>query len=361
MSRKRPSSALPRVHLLGHANPSAKDFSRLGVRSAAGLIERIRNALPGAYRLTADPRILEAPENQQRGGRRDDRARVRDMHDALRDPWTVAIIALNGGAYFSRILPDIDLSPLDRRKRPLLATGFSEMTGWVNLVARRRYGRGVYWLCPNYLGWKVKPAAAAHAAYDEFWRRMPEWLERFAAARGSMSGAAIASRTDSRIAEARAAGASRGADAIGSEPLRGTLVQGTARSAVVRLAGGCLSVLTTCIGGPIGRSVDPRGRWLLLEDVNEAPYRVDRMLASMRIAGWFERVAGVLIGDFHTTEEPDQRRAVLEMLRFHLNPARDTPVVLTRSFGHVWPMTPLALNRPQRLEVRGRRVTLAPL
>ncbi|MBK8913632.1 MAG: LD-carboxypeptidase [Phycisphaerales bacterium] len=365
MSRFRSKTALPRIHLLGHANPSAKDFPRLGVRCAAQLIERIRAALPEAYRLTAEPRILEAAEDQQRGGRRDDRARVRDIHDALRDPATVAIIALNGGAYFSRILPDIDLSPLDRRARPLLATGFSEMTGWVNLVARRRFGRGVYWLCPNYLGWKIAPPPAAHSAYDEFWRRMPEWLERFAGSGQAAAARRNATPTERRsravdLPNARTGRVPGSAQAIACAPLRGTLVQGSAAGGAVRLAGGCLSVLTTCVGGPIGRIVDPRGRWLLLEDVNEAPYRVDRMLASLRVAGWLERVAGVLIGDFHTAEQPDHRRAVLEVLRFHLSPARRTPVVLTRSFGHVWPMTPLPLNRPLRMQIRGRSVTLSP-
>ncbi len=42
----------------------------------------------------------------------------------------------------------------------------------------------------------------------------------------------------------------------------------------------------------------PEGALLLLEDVGEAPYRVDRLLTHLRLAGVLDRVGGVVLGDF---------------------------------------------------------------
>lgn len=339
----RPGPAEPtRIHVLGHANPSTKDFARLGVKSGRALLDLIRSHLPAPLRLTGDAAILEAAEDQNRGGRRDDTARIRDVQHALNDANTKAIIALNGGAYFSRIMPHLDFTPLARRQTPLFASGFSEMTSFVNIIATYPRGRGMYWLCPNYLGWKIKPVAAAHAAYGEFWRRLPEFFARYEDPRAPWT-YVDASDTKTRLQ-------------FGA--IRGELAHGAAKSGEVRLIGGCLSVLASFMAGALGRRLRPRGRWLVIEDVNEAPYRVDRYLAALTVAGWFDQLAGVIIGDFHSTDAADQRRAVLEMLRFHLPKARNVPVLLTRDIGHVWPMMPLLLGQPQQLTVRKRKATI---
>jgi muramoyltetrapeptide carboxypeptidase len=62
------------------------------------------------------------------------------------------------------------------------------------------------------------------------------------------------------------------------------------------LAGGNLAMLFTCAAA--GRLFLPRGCILVLEDVTEAPYRLDRMLAALKLSGAFERVAACVVGDF---------------------------------------------------------------
>lgn len=140
-------------------------------------------------------------------------------------------------------------------------------------------------------------------------------------------------------------------------PIRGRLVAGRVEDGSLRVVGGCLSVLAAVLTGRVGRPIRPDGRWLAIEDVNEPPYRVDRYLAALKIAGWFDRIAGVLVGDFHTGRA-SQQPAVLELLRFHLLPARGLPIVATKDFGHVWPMSPLPINRPLRIWRRGNSVTI---
>ena len=131
-------------------------------------------------------------------------------------------------------------------------------------------------------------------------------------------------------------------------------------SGMVRLIGGCLAVLAAVLAGSVGRRLRPRNKWLFIEDIQEAPYRIDRHLAALKLAGWFDRIAGVLVGDFHT-QEADTQNAVLELLRFHLPPERRLPIVTTRCFGHVWPLVPVPVNQPLRLSVRRREVVLSGL
>jgi muramoyltetrapeptide carboxypeptidase len=320
-----------RIHLIAHANPLAPDAARFGL-NVNEYVAFAREHLPPGFKLTCTTKVLNVVEDPRHGGRSDDAAPIRDLQNALDDPRTLAIVAASGGAYFTRILPHLDLSPLARRRSPLWALGFSEMTTLVGAVASYRCGRGLYWLCPNWLGSNIKPAEHARAALAEFWQTLPEVL---------------AGQTPHH------------AEYLHFGPLRGELVAGRLQSGRVRLVGGCLAVLMALMGSPLGRRLRPRGKWLILEDIKESPYRIDRHLAALKLAGWFDVAAGVLVGDFRMLHD-DTQPAVLELLRYHLPADRQVPVVATRSFGHVWPMVPVLLNRPLRMAVRGRMVTIAP-
>lgn len=337
MSTRTPRPSAPsRVHLLAHANPLSKDCARLGFSDIDEYLAFVRQHLPAPLRLTASRKVLAADEVPERGGRRDDDARVRDINAALADPATAAIIALNGGAWFSRIVPRLDFSRLSRRPAgapALLVGGFSEMTSIVNLASLSRRARGVYWLCPNYVGWKIKPASAGRQAFAAFWQNLPRMI----------------------------AGEWHGLDAGGfafpPPGLAGRLVRGRAAGGVARLVGGCLAVLAALLPGPLGKGLRPRGKWLVIEDVGEAEYRIDRHLVALQLAGWFDQLAGVIVGDFHTNDTPDQTDAVVELLAYHVK-RRDLPIVTTRDFGHLWPMRPLPLNTPLQMTVRRRSVTI---
>jgi muramoyltetrapeptide carboxypeptidase len=320
-----------RIHLIAHAGPAHNDLRAFGFRSGSEYLRFIRARLPANFRLTCCRRLLEAAEDEWHGGRCDDAARIRDLQEAISDPSTLALVAVNGGAYFSRILPHVDFSPLSRRRRALYAVGFSELSTLVNVVASYRCGRGLYWLCPNYLVWKLRPRRLALRAFEEFWRLLPEVL---------------AGRTPQH------------AQHLHLGPIRAELVSGRVRAGRINLIGGCLSVLAAVLAGAVGRRLRPEGKWLFIEDIQEVPYRVDRHLAAFKVAGWFERIAGLLVGDFHTTEA-DVQPAVLELLRFHLPRDRKLPIAVTRDFGHVWPMVPVWLGRPLRLEVQGRRLSIS--
>lgn len=347
MPRPRPPNV---IHLLAHANPLGGDLAQLGFADLDAYLLFIREHLPPTLVLRLDRAILSAIERPEAGGRSDDDARVRDLQRAISSPSSLALVALSGGAWLSRILPRLDFSPLARRSTPLWALGFSEMTGLVNAVAARRGGRGVYWLCPNYLAWRCASVADARERFADFWRALPELLGGDSAARRPLR----------LLPAAEADRASENAMVrLWNSPIECRKAAGVVRSGPMRVVGGCLSVLAALAGGRLLPAATIRDAWLLIEDHKEAAYRNDRHLAALTNAGWFERLAGVLVGDFHA-EGRSTAQEVLALLPYHVPRARRRrfPVLTTAQVGHVWPMSPIELNRRLHLDVRGERIQL---
>ena len=193
-------------------------------------------------------------------GSDDDRAAELDA--AIRDPEARAIFPCRGGYGLTRILDRVDYRAI--RDDPKIVTGFSDLTALHLAIAR--HARVVTLHSPM-------PQAALdredgeHAyASASFWK----------AVRGEAGGEV-----------ALPAG----------RPAPTRLVGGRATG---RLVGGNLTLICSTLGTPY--AIEPEGNVLLIEDTGEAPYRVDRMLVQLRLAGVLDRVAGLLIGDFNETD-----------------------------------------------------------
>ena len=63
------------------------------------------------------------------------------------------------------------------------------------------------------------------------------------------------------------------------------------------LRGGCLSILSAAVGTPYALRADGAGTLLFIEDVDEAPYRIARMLFQLRAAGALKGVRGIVFGE----------------------------------------------------------------
>jgi muramoyltetrapeptide carboxypeptidase len=99
-----------------------------------------------------------------------------------------------------------------------------------------------------------------------------------------------------------------------------------------RLLGGCIPMLTATLGTP--QEVDTRGALLLLEDIDEKPFRIDRMLFQLRRAGKFREVRGVIFGEMPgcgggMTSEEGLREIILDALA-----ELKVPIVFGLPFGH---------------------------
>lgn len=97
------------------------------------------------------------------------------------------------------------------------------------------------------------------------------------------------------------------------------------------LTGGCLSIVATSIGTPY--EIKTEGKILFLEDLGEPPYRLDRMLTHLRLAGKLEGIAGLLLGDFLDCEPAQGGYTAKESLREVLNDL-DVPILAGFPAGH---------------------------
>ena len=122
------------------------------------------------------------------------------------------------------------------------------------------------------------------------------------------------------------------------------------------LIGGCLAVLASLVGTP--HLFVPPGSILLLEDVGEVPYRLDRMLTHLRLAGVFDRIAGIALGDFvncHSTR-PDQPKAA-EVLSERLGNL-GIPVLAGLPIGHGTRNLAVPLGARATLDASAHRLSL---
>ncbi|HIK38679.1 MAG TPA: LD-carboxypeptidase, partial [Geminocystis sp. M7585_C2015_104] len=117
----------------------------------------------------------------------------------------------------------------------------------------------------------------------------------------------------------------------GLPPLRGKGWGGG--KAKGRLLPGNLTVATHLLGTPL--CPDLRGVILALEDVQEAPYRIDRMLTQWRLMGIFLQVRGILLGRFSGCNFPREGDSwtVEEVLRDRLGDL-NIPIISDLPFGH---------------------------
>jgi muramoyltetrapeptide carboxypeptidase len=116
-----------------------------------------------------------------------------------------------------------------------------------------------------------------------------------------------------------------------------TLSPGTARGSLV---GGNLTLVASAAAA--GRLSLPDGAVLMLEDVTEAAYRVDRMLTALTVGGHLDRLGGVVLGDF--TDCPASAGVETQAVLAERLGALRVPVASGLPVGHGAVNTPLALG-----------------
>ena len=125
------------------------------------------------------------------------------------------------------------------------------------------------------------------------------------------------------------------------------------------LVGGNLSLLVSALGSKY--EIDTRGKLLLIEDVDEEPYKVDAMLNQLRLAGKLQEAAGIVVGDF-ARAEPKKRKTTLtleEVFQHYLGDL-DKPVVSGFKIGHCEPHFAVPLGAEARLDGDGKTLTILP-
>ncbi len=98
------------------------------------------------------------------------------------------------------------------------------------------------------------------------------------------------------------------------------------------LLGGTLSLITSLMGTPY--EPDFKKAILVLEDVGEEPYKVDRMLTQLRLAGVFKKISGVVLGDWHNCVSKNPYDGDIEAVLNEHFAHLPIPVVKDFPYGH---------------------------
>lgn len=120
-----------------------------------------------------------------------------------------------------------------------------------------------------------------------------------------------------------------------------------------KLVGGNLALITALIGTPW--QIDTEGKILVLEDVNEPPYRIDRMLCQLKQSRLLEGVAGVILCSWHNCEGDDPSFPLSEVFERYFSKA-DYPVVGGFPNGHIPRQVTLPLNAKAELDTVQNRL-----
>ena len=237
----------------------------------------------------------------------DDALRTADLHAAFADADVRAVFCLRGGWGSPRLLPQIDAALLRKHIKPFI--GYSDITALHALLQR--------------------------AGCISFHAPMPASDLVLPGAEDDAAALCTLLMNPLRDGQVLSPTLQPGAWQVG----------GTATG---RLVGGNLSLIASLCGTPW--AIDARAAILFLEDVTEAPYRVDRLLTQLRQSGLLDAAAGFLLGSF--TEDADPGA----VLREHL--ARlGKPVLAGWPAGHGRPNRALPLGAMVTLDAAAGRVT----
>lgn len=108
------------------------------------------------------------------------------------------------------------------------------------------------------------------------------------------------------------------------------------------LTGGNLSLMVGTLGSPY--EVDTKGKILFIEDVDELPFRLDKMLTALSLAGKFRDCEGIILGTFERCEEADHPSLTLREIFEEVVLPWDKPTILNLRAGHIYPQSTLPMG-----------------
>ncbi len=238
--------------------PAGSIENRDGLGMGIATLERM------GFRVHFEDRIFDS--SRYLAG--DDVSRAEELMRAFENPNVRGIVALRGGYGCSRLIPLLTEKRL--RRWPKVFMGFSDLTT-LHLYFRRRLG----WITIHGpMGATIGNATAEQEKHIFSLWTDPDYHPAF---------------NFSQLE---------------------TWVPGVAEGPLI---GGCLSLIAASIGTPY--EIKTGGKIIFLEDQGEPPYRLDRMLTHLHLAGKLESIAGLLLGSFDDCEPTQGNYTARETLR----------------------------------------------
>jgi muramoyltetrapeptide carboxypeptidase len=269
-----------------HKPQRLKPGGRIGVVATAGSVDRasVKSGIEAIRAEGFDVKLaanLFASNGYLAG---DAKRRAEDLREFFRRDDIDAIICARGGFGSIQLLPYLSL---ELKKRPKIFVGYSDVTVLLNWL--RQFCGMLTFHAPMVAMDIARGLSTQGKAH--FWRLLTGELDTWKLGLGEV------------------------------------IRPGRAQA---EMMGGCLSLLVTTLGTPY--EINTRGKLLFMEDIGEKPYRVERMLTQLQMAGKLDNIAGVLFGDF-TRCDGDGPRGVRQIVVDLFSDAT-YPVVMGMPAGH---------------------------
>lgn len=235
----------------------------------------------------------------------DDNLRANDVMEMFKNPEIAAILCIKGGYGAMRILDKLDYEII--KQNPKMVIGYSDITALQNAIYAKTSNVSIHGL----VGISLLSKTIDDNSKEYFFKLL--------------KGQELPSKPDKIDCE-------------------GVLI------------GGNLSLVSSLIGTPY--MSDFKGKILMLEDVGEEPYAVDRMLTQLRLAGVFDQINGLILGhytDCNPSESKKDCQTVEEVLDDFVKDIK-VPVIRHYPFGHSYPFLSLPIGAYVYLDVRKNMV-----
>ncbi len=307
--------------------PSLSPGDTIAFVAPAGVLDEERMSR-ARRRLEERGYNVQVPKNlyRQRGylaGR--DEERAAELMRAFEDPDVDAIFPGTGSYGATRILDLLDFEKI--RANPKVLIGFSDITALH--LAINQEARLVTFHTPNPMWGLGSKSNLPKYAAKYFW--------------SCLEGDALSSSTEYEPPKA--------------DGKLQILSPGTATG---QLVGGNLSLIIALMGTPY--EIDCRDKILFIEDIKEAPYRIDRYLCQLKLAGKLDEAAGILVGKFTKceTKDPENNLTLRQVFEDYFSDL-DIPVVTNFPAGHVSNNATLPLGGFMAVQTNPLKIQSLPL
>lgn len=257
----------------------------------------------------------------------DDETRAEELMQAVADPEVAAIFPARGGTGITRLLDVLDYSLF--RKHPKILAGFSDITALHSAVQQQ--AGWVTFHSPHPMDGLGMPDGLTDLSARTFWRAV--------------------------LAESYTDRKQSGYEVLLNEGERERIVTLARGKAQGKLVGGNLALVCAVLGTPY--EFDMTGSILLLEDIGEQPYRIDRFLSQLRLAGKLDLLAGIVLGQFTDCDAPVGKPtlSLAEIFDGYFD-GLGIPVVQNFPTGHTPDNATLPLGVQVELDADTKRLTI---
>ncbi len=230
-----------------------------------------------------------------------DKEKLDDLHLMFKNDEVDAIMCVRGGYGTMRLLPDIDYDLI--RKNPKILIGYSDITALIQAIHKKTGLVGFHGV--------VGTSAFTEYTIQNFFDILTEPKE-------SKIISSFPPRPNS-------------VDAY----LPYVLNKGKAEG---KLIGGNLALLASLMGTPY--EPDFENKIVFIEDIDEAPYRIDRMLTQLLLSGKLQKAAGIVLGVFNACDldrenlSSENSLSLKEVIKDRLSNL-SIPIIYGFSFGHI--------------------------